>query len=159
MNDMQAFLRFWFPINTSYKLWSYLLPFASFVTLKSVFFDYLWSATIEKTSRFWSVVMTFSERYNTRDGRFFFILLKNIWWWGRNNDQCLEDFLPSWPGFRTFHRTNVVLSINRTHEDTLLTYLVQIGRETAGRRREKSREEKLILLQIWNEMFFLLKRQ
>ena len=38
---------------------------------------------------------------------------------------------------------NVVLSINRTHEDTLLTYLVQIGQETAGRRRKKIDRRKI----------------
>ena len=60
---------YWFAIDTSYKLWSY--TFCEIVALKLFVFDGPWSTTIEKTSRLWSVVMTFSERHSTRDGSFF----------------------------------------------------------------------------------------
>ena len=122
------------------------LPFARYLTSKSVFFDVPLSQVFEKTGWFWTVTMTFSERYNSLGVIAEKIFPKTLtvsslraktWRTGRKFEfQCFLAFV-TW--FFNFSKI-ALLSINRMQDDTFVPNLVQIGQETAEKRwREKKK--------------------
>ena len=82
--------------------------------LKVGLFDAPLSQVFEKTGRFWTVTMTFSERYNSLDVIAEKIFQKSLivssqraktWRPGRKFDRNFDVFWPLWPGFWTFQKS------------------------------------------------------
>ena len=154
-----------FPIDTTCKLWPYLLPFARYLTSKSVFFDAPLSQVFEKTGRFWTVTMTFSERYNSLDVIAVKIFQKSLivssqraktWRPGRKFDRNFDVFWPLWPGFWTFQKSpsSFFAQSRDTHSWQIWCKSVERRLRNFGGRKKSKPTEKHNITEILKNCIF-----
>ena len=118
------------------------------------------SAVIEKTGRFWTITMTFSERYNILYGKFFLFGSKIFKRFVTTSENVTAG-AKNWPIFRCFFTVVTwffnfskigLVCLNRMQEDVFVPILAQIGQETAEKswrekkRKKASRQKNIIIL-------------